>query len=414
MKNHAIQARKNVFKVLNPGALLMLDAGKALHRSLDAYHDFSVDHNFYYLTGIDAPNARLVLLKTESSEKTMLFLEPDTPLSLKWDGPKFSQEDAQAAGGFDVGEIYSLSQFDALFNQLMNFARSPYGEPPVELWLDLYHESKDSTPRPLETFAPILKNFPEFRIQNANSILARLRMIKSDDEIAAIKKAIFYTHQGLKRIIKSLPKRAYEYELVADFMHETALLGSTGSAFDTIAAAGENATVLHYVNNDAAIQGDLILFDLGAKHGRYNADISRTYPIGGTYQGYAKDVYEAVLDVQKKLVEMVQPGLTWKALNEAAKTLLAEKAVALKMIDSPEVIGDVYYHSVGHFLGLDVHDVGLYTEPFQPGMVLTIEPGLYGQGIGVRIEDNILVTETGNENLSAAIEKETSAIEKLF
>ena len=414
MKNHAIQARKNVFDALSPGALMLLDAGKALHRSLDAYHDFHVDHNFYYLTGIDAPNARLLLLKTESSEKTMLFLEPDTPLSLKWEGPKFSKDAAISAGGFKDTEVYSLAQFDAQFNQLMNFARSPYGEPPVELWLDLYHESKESTPRPLETFAPIVKNYPELTIQNANRILARLRMIKSDDEIEAIKKAIFYTHQGLKRIIQGIPKRAYEYELVADFMHETTLLGSSGSAFDTIAAAGENATVLHYVNNDAPVQGDLILFDLGAKHGRYNADISRTYPINGTYQGFAKDVYEAVLDVQKKLISMVKPGLTWKILNQEAQTLLAEKAVALKMINSADAIGEVYYHSVGHFLGLDVHDVGVYTEPFKPGMVLTIEPGLYGQGVGVRIEDNILVTKDGSENLSAAIEKDPSTIEKLF
>ncbi len=414
MKNHAITARKNVFAALNPGALFMVDAGHALHRSLDAYHDFHVDHNFYYLTGIDAPNARLVLLKTASSEKTMLFLEPDTELSLKWEGPKFSKEAAMEVGGFKADEVYSLSQFEALFNQLMNFARSPYGEPPHDIWLDLYHESINSKPRPMQTFQSLLENYPELKVQNANAILARLRMIKSDEEIAAIKKAIFYTHQGLKRILKSLKERSYEYELVADFMHETTLLGSAGEAFDTIAAAGENATVLHYVNNNAPLKGDLILFDLGAKHGRYNADISRTYPINGTYEGFAKDVYDAVLDVQKRLIDMVKPGLTWKTLNDTAKELLAEKAVALNMIDKAEAIGQVYYHSVGHFLGLDVHDVGVYTEPFKPGMVITIEPGLYGQGVGVRIEDNILITEEGCENLSAAIEKDPKAIEKML
>lgn len=413
MKNHAIQARKNVFDALTPGSLFMLDAGRAPHRSLDAYHAFHVDHNFYYLTGINAPKARLLLLKTESSQKTMLFLEPDTPLSLKWEGPKFSPEKAKATGGFETGEVFSLSQFDAVFNQLMNFARSPYGLPPHTLWLDLYHETPTRAPRAMGIFKPILDHYPELTVENANGILARLRMVKSDEEIAAIKKAIFYTHEGLKRILKDLPNRAYEYELVADFVHETSLLGSTGNAFDTIAAAGENATILHYITNDAPLQGDLILFDLGAKHGRYNADISRTYPISGTYQGFAKEVYEAVLEVQKTLVASVKPGLTWKALNDQAKTLLAEKAMALKMIESENQITDVYYHSVGHFLGLDVHDVGIYTEPFKPGMVLTIEPGLYGKGVGVRIEDNILVTETGYENLSEAIEKDVEAIEKI-
>lgn len=414
MKTHSIEARKKVFKSLKLSSLLVLDAGQAPHRSLDAYHAFDVDHNFYYLTGIRAPNARLLLLKTASEEKTMLFLEADTPLSLKWEGAKFSKAEAIKVGGFKEDEVFTLDQFAGRFNQLMNFARSPFGIPPENLYIDLYHENVTASPRALGQFSDILAHYPEFTVVNVNHILAALRMIKSDEEIAAIKKAIFYTHQGLKTIIKNLPKRSYEFELVADFTHQTTLIGSSGQAFETIAAAGENATVLHYVSNQDAIKGDLMLFDLGAKHGMYNADISRTYPVSGRFKGKAKAMYEAVLSVQKEMIELVAPGMTWKQLNEISRARLADKAVALGFIENTADISEVYYHSIGHFLGLDVHDVGLYTQPFAAGMVLTIEPGLYSDGMGVRIEDNILVTSSGHENLSSAIEKEVADIEKLF
>lgn len=414
MKNHAIAARKRVFDALPEGALLLLDASQAPHRSIDVYHAFYVDHNFYYLTGINAPKARLLMLKTASSEKTMLFLEPDTPLSLKWDGPKFSKEDAIEVGGFAPDEVHSLTAFDGQFNQLMNFARSPYGNPPTEVWLDLYHERLNTKPRSLSIFGHIIENYPELKIANANAILSQLRMIKSPEEIAVLKEAIALTHKGLKRILKSIKNRSNEHELVADFMHEITLNGSSGKAFDIIAAAGKNATVLHYTANNGPLDGDMILFDLGAKSGRYGADISRVYPLNGKYEGFAKDVYMAVLDVEKAVIKAVKPGLTWKDLNVLARDLLAEKAIALGMIESKDELSNVYYHSVGHYLGLDVHDVGVYTEPFKPGMVLTIEPGLYGNGVGVRIEDNVLVTEDGCENLSAAIEKEPEAIEKML
>jgi Xaa-Pro aminopeptidase len=240
-------------------------------------------------------------------------------------------------------------------------------------------------------------------------------MIKSSEEIQSIKAAIAITHQGLNQILRHLKKRRFEYECVADFNFALNLANCPDTAFHTIAASGENAMVLHYDVNTASLPKEgLILFDLGALASLYAADISRTYPLTGVFEGKYKAMYQAVLDVQKEMIEAVKPGQTWKVLNEMAKDRLAEKAVALKLISNKEAITDVYYHSIGHYLGLDVHDVGIYDEPFKAGMVLTIEPGLYGDGIGVRIEDNILVTETGHENLSAAIEKEITAIESIL
>jgi len=394
MKEHAIKQRQALMDRLKEGSVALLDAGSLISSSADQYYAFKPSRNFYYLTGINAPKARLMMIKTASVQKVLLFLEADTPHSLKWEGPKFSSQEAIEVGGFLAAEIYPLEQFDAQFQQLMSYQRSPYGTPPIYLYLDLPHASVATKPVTLDQFKAIIENYKELNIESLNGHLAALRMIKTDVEIQAIEHAIKLTHEGLLNILKHIKHRHFEYECVADFNYALDLKNGLDKAFHTIAASGKNAMVLHYDVNDAALPKEgLMLFDLGALHQLYAADISRTYPLNGTYEGFYKEVYEAVLDVQKKMIQAVKPGQTWKALNELAKELLAEKAVALKMIEKPEDITEVYYHSIGHFLGLDVHDVGIYDEPFKEGMVITIEPGLYGQGLGVRIEDDILVTK---------------------
>lgn len=415
MKDHAIKQRQALLNRLKEGSVALLDAGSLIASSADQHYAFKPSRNFYYLTGIHAPKARLMMIKTTSVQKVILFLEADTAHSLKWEGPKFSAEAAMSVGGFQASEILPLEQFEGQFQQLMSYQRSPYGLPPTHLYLDLPHASYHQTPTALDQFKPIIENFKELKIESLSGHLAALRMIKTDVEINAIETAIKTTHKGLLNILKHLKGRTFEYQCVADFNHALDLENAPDTAFHTIAASGENAMVLHYDVNDARLSDQgLILFDLGALHQLYAADISRTYPIKGTYEGFYKDLYQAVLEVQKEVIQAVKPGQTWKALNQLAKDLLAEKAVALKMIKTKEEITDVYYHSIGHFLGLDVHDVGIYDEPFKAGMVITIEPGLYGQGSGVRIEDNILVTDEGHRNLSAAIEKEIDDIERLI
>jgi Xaa-Pro aminopeptidase len=415
MKTHAITQRQALIDRLPVGSVALLDAGPMISSSADQYYPFKPSRSFYYLTGIKAPNARLMLVKTASAVKTYLFLEADTAHSLKWEGPKFSKAAAIEAGGFNEEDILYLDAFEGMFQQLMSYARSPFGTPPSLLYLDLPHPNLKTSPVALAQFKSIVDNFKELKIESLSGLLARLRMIKTETEIVALEKAIAITHRGLNQILENLKSRRFEYECVADFNYALHLNQSPDTAFHTIAASGENAMVLHYDTNQAPLPKEgLILFDLGALYDLYAADISRTYPVSGTYTGKYKDVYQAVLDVQKEVIKAVKPGQTWKALNALAKDLLAEKAVALKLIEDKTQITDVYYHSIGHYLGLDVHDVGIYDEPFQPGMVLTIEPGLYAHGIGVRIEDNILVTQAGHRNLSAAIEKEVDAIESIL
>mgnify|MGYP000391816154 FL=1 len=270
-------------------------------------------------------------------------------------------------------------------------------------------------PYALSQFKDLIEQFKELRIVNANGQLAYLRMFKNEFEIKQISSAISITNVGLNRVMKELKNRSNESQIAADFLHEITLNGSEGKSFNTIAASGKNATVLHYEDNNAELkQGNLLLCDLGALYQNYAADISRTYPISGVFSKRQKDLYAIVLKANKMTIDYVKPGITWKDLNAYAKSILIKECKAIDLIESDEEITKYYTHSIGHFLGLDVHDIGIYNKELLEGMVITIEPGLYikEEGIGIRIEDNILITKEGCINLSESIIKEIEDIEK--
>ena len=415
MKNHAKQAREKLLARLEPASAVVLYSGKAPHRTLDQYYLYTAQRNFFYLTNLSEANMILLLLKGETETKTFLFIEENTDLIIKWEGARMTKEEAHEKSQVPIESIHYLDAFEKTFNQAMNFARSILGAPPKILYLDLYHEGFSVKPKALNQAEVIINHYKELSIKNVNEHIAYLRMFKTEDEIEELKKAIDHTKVGLDCILENIQKREYEYQLFADFVHAITFDGSEGCAFDTIAASGKNATVLHYIdNNDQLNEGDLMLFDLGALHQNYAADISRTYPINGTFTERQKELYSIVLKVNKDTIDFVKPGITWKELNAFAKDKLIEETKRIGLIKEDEEISQYYYHSIGHFLGLDVHDVGLYDQPLQEGMVLTIEPGLYvsEEGIGIRIEDDILVTKDGSLNLSESIPKEIDDIEK--
>jgi Xaa-Pro aminopeptidase len=209
--------------------------------------------------------------------------------------------------------------------------------------------------------------------------------------------------------------RTNEFQLAADFLHQITLEGSSGNSFNTIAASGANATVLHYEENNSELKkGNLILFDLGALYNNYGSDISRTYPLNGKFSERQKIIYEIVLKANKESIKFVKPGISWKELNKFAKDILINECKSIGLIENDLDINKYYYHSIGHFLGLDTHDVGQYDLKLSEGMIITIEPGLYikEEGIGIRIEDNILITKDGAINLSKEIIKEVKDIEE--
>ncbi len=417
MIEHIKKVRERLKDRIEDNSVVILFSGKAPHKSTDQFYAYEPQRNFYYVTNLQAPNLIFMMIKGKEEYKTYLFLEENTEHIIQWEGARLSKETAAELSGIPVLNMRYITQFETFFGTVMNYARSPFGTPPKKLYLDLYHVSPSEQPVALKQAEWIIENYKELTVASVNEHTSYLRMFKSAAEIEHLKTAIKHTDIGLNTIMRNIPHRHNEFQLSADFSHAILLDGSEGNAFNTIAASGKNATVLHYVDNSSRLSpNDLILFDLGALHQGYCADISRTYPLSGVFSARQKQLYTIVLDVNNACIEYVKPGITWQELNDYAKSLLIEKTKAIGLIKEDEEISRYYYHSIGHFLGLDVHDVGHYHIPFEPGMVLTIEPGLYiaEEGIGIRIEDDILVTEDGAVNLSQDIIKTIEDIENFM
>ena len=256
-------------------------------------------------------------------------------------------------------------------------------------------------------------------VKNLSNKIAPLRMIKSEEEIAEMKKAIEITIEGVKSLMKNSKAGMKEYQLEAYFDFECKTKGVKDYAFGTIAAAGKNATILHYAENNSELKdGDLILFDLGAQWNLYNADITRTFPVNGNFSDRQKEVYEAVLSVNKAVIEKIKPGVNYKELNAWATDLIADECIKLGIIKEKDEVRKYYWHSIGHSLGLDTHDVEPHGRnfTFAEGMVFTVEPGIYigEENIGIRIEDDILVTNDGCEVLTKDMIKDVSEIEEFM
>lgn len=408
------QRRNNYLKYVDQGSLSFFFSGVEIQRSQDANYPFSVDRNFYYLTGINQSNVVLLSIKGESQVESFLFIEPFDPIKALWDGAGLSFEEAAQLSQIplkNVRDIQSLDQFVA--NLLSTSRRAIFGDIKTA-YLDLDRLKPDLPDRLSQTYAKKLASlFPYISIKPNQAYLARLRTVKNDEEIARIKAGIKITQEGLHTIMDVIKPGLKEYEVEASFNYvlnkHRAIPG-----FTSICASGKNATVLHYIDNhDTMNDGELMLFDLGACKDLYSADISRTYPVNGKFSARQRAVYEVVLEANKKTIEWLKPGITMAEFNQYGKNILIEGAKKLGLIEKDEEILKYYYHSLGHYLGLDIHDVGRYSEPIPVGAIITVEPGLYiaEEGIGIRIEDDVLVTEDGCVNLSRDIIKEVDDIE---
>lgn len=409
------QRRKKYCEEIDGDSVTLLFSGEAKHKTNDQFFPFCVNRNFYYLTGIDEPNVTLMMIKKSKEEtQTKLFIRETTEFVRQWLGAYISKEDASTLSNIDEKDIHFESNFRELFKSMMQYGRSRLLTTPSKLYLDLYQPSLLLKPLGEETYEEIIETYKQLKIKDANKYLSYLRMFKDKAEIDIITEAINRTEHGLNAILEALKEAKNEQDLASLFLRETTVLGSKDLAFSTIAASGENATILHYEHNNRPIKKDgLILFDLGASAGNYSSDISRTYPVSGTFTDRQKELYEIVLDVNKEAIKHAKVGTTWVQLNKFAKDLLAKHCKEIGLINDESEIAKYYYHSIGHFMGLDTHDVGQYELPFKEGMVITIEPGLYikEEGIGIRIEDDILITKEGPVNLSKHIIKEVKDIE---
>jgi Xaa-Pro aminopeptidase len=402
--------REALTKGIEDNSVVILFAGNAPQKSADECYGFTPNRNFYYLTGIDRENIIVLLSKRNGKIEESLFIEESDPVLEKWVGKRISSKEAEDASG--IKNIKLLSAFTGTLHQLLNSGN--YNN----LYLNLEKQSYDENKDKAHNFAiEVFGKYPFVKIKNVELFINNLRTIKSKEEIKETKIAIDITREGIEALLNNARPGMMEYELEAYFDFVLKTKGVKDYAFSTIAASGKNAAILHYVANDSKSgDNDLILFDLGAQYNYYNADISRTFPLNGKFTDRQKALYNIVLKAQLAVIDTIKPGVPFKALNEKCKEVLADGCIKIGLIKETEEIINYYFHGVSHYLGLDTHDVGSRDVELAEGMLLTVEPGLYiaEEGIGIRIEDNVLVTKDGNEVLSKDIIKTVQDIEKFM
>jgi len=367
--------------------------------------NFLQDKNFKYLTGLDVPDAILVISK-QKKPVMEIFIERGIPEMEVWEGKKMTKVEAKETTGID--RISFLDEFERKIGFYLASANIVYA--------NLGYNNIDKPLNKIQDFINKSKqHFPQITAMDITKLMIPLRSVKTKWEIEQMQKAIDITGEGIKNIIKKSKIGMMEYELDAILKYEINRNGLKHIGFKSIVAAGENAATLHYEQNNSKIKKDeMVLLDVGAACNGYSADISRTFPVSGKFTQRQKEVYSEVLAINKKIIKMVKPGIGMTELNEKTVELIQKSLIKLKLIKDKKDYRKYYMHSVGHHLGMDTHDLGARNSVLKVGNVITIEPGIYipEEKIGVRIEDDILVTKTGYKNLSVNIPKEIKDLER--
>lgn len=403
--------RQKILDKMEKNSIAVLYSGIEHHVSADEYDLFTAqaNRNFFYLTGLRRDNMVLLMDKCVEPARTMLFIEEADPLMERWYGRKVTEEEAIEISGID--DVKFIDEFESTMDMLMT------REDVYTAYFDTYrHQKADLPDYNLVKANEFRQDYPSVTLKNLFPLVAEERMQKDDDEIKLIKDAIELTKQGLNNVMANLKPGMKEYQAQADFEYVVRRGGAEWTAFPTIAGSGVNGTMLHYDTNRETIEdGTLLLLDLGARIDGYNSDITRTYPANGKFTERQKAVYDIVLAANRKIVETAKPGMTTKELNKVCQDVLSEGLIRLGLIKEPVEISKYYMHGVSHHLGIDVHDVTVdFNKKLRPGAVISDEPGLYIDewGIGIRIEDDVLITEDGAVCLSEDIIRTTDEIEE--
>ena len=421
--------RTQLLQRMGTGVAVIPTAPEAM-RNRDSHYQYRFDSYFYYLTGFTEPESILLLIAGDNPKSVLFCRDKDLEREI-WDGFRYGPEGAKET--FGVDEAYSISRLDELVPQLLaNQPRLHYAlgadtqwDLRVTGWLNhLRTQARSGVSAPAE-------------IADVRGLLDEMRLFKSEDEIATMRRAAEISAGAHRRAMRATRPGATEYEIEAELLHEFRRLGAQSPAYHSIVAGGANACVLHYVFNDAPLRdGDLLLIDAGCELDGYASDITRTFPVNGKFSGPQKDLYELVLAAQDAAIEAVRPGNHWNAPHEAALQVLAQGFIDLGLckgtVDAVLESGDYrrfYMHRTGHWLGLDVHDAGEYKQNdkwrlLEPGMALTVEPGCYVRpadgvpehfwDIGIRIEDDAIVTASGCEIITDSAPKRVAEIEALM
>lgn len=390
------QRRYKLMEQLNDECSVFVFSGRTVMKSADEGYPFTVDKNFYYLTGLDREEMILHISKHNGNVSSTLFIQPYDPVLAKWVGGRMSAEEVTKISGVD--QVRDFGEFESSLASLYFWKRALND---FTVYVDAWRYTDTQTDSEAMRFVKLIQDkYPTWTIKDVFPALTSMRMVKDETEVNHIIRANEITAEGVKAMMKAMAPGKREMEMEGTFILELMKHGCKHTAFSTIAASGKNATVLHYgENTDFCHDGDLFLCDLGASDSYYCADISRTFPVNGKFTERQKAIYECVLKAQKIVEDNCRPGVTTRQLNQM---VIDHYAAELPKLGLNGPVSEYYYHGVSHHLGLDTHDVTLMESVLAPGHVITNEPGLYiaEENIGIRIEDDLLVTEEGCRNLS--------------
>lgn len=416
-----ISNRQRFVAHLPEGALAVFNANDILPTNADGTLPLVQNRDLFYLTGVDQEETILVLFPNafNPAHREMLFVVETNETLARWEGAKLTKEEATALTG--ISSVFWLSEFDRVFKDVMSQASKVFLNSNEHLRASNPVETRDARFRKW-----IMEHFPMHTYDRSAPIMHRLRAVKSPIEVEIMQKAADINTKAFHRILKTLKPGMMEYELEAEFIHEYKRNGSPDFSYTPIIASGASACVLHYIENDKVCNdGDLVLFDCGNWYANYASDVTRCYPVNGRFSDRQKQIYNAVLRVEKAAMELLRPGNQLHEYHKEVGDLMTKELLDLKLIDKTDVKNEdpnwpaykkYFMHGTSHYLGLDVHDVGLWTEKMEAGNVFTCEPGIYipEEGIGIRIEDNIVIGEESNLNMTAGIPKEIEEIEEIM
>ncbi len=413
-----IRNRADFAEAMNPGAMALFSSNDIYPTSADGTLPFRQDSNMLHLCGVDQEETLLLLFPHahNPADREILFVTETNEEIAIWEGAKLTKAEATAQTG--VKQVQWLSLLERTIQRLVTECSCCYLHQNEHTRAKIVVQTREA--RFNQWFCD---TYPHVRIERAAPILHRTRSVKSAEEIERMRHACGITRDGFNRVMNFLKPGVTEYEVEAEYLHEFVRKGSRGFAYTPIVASGANACVLHYIENSAVCKaGDVLLMDVGAEYGNYASDMTRCLPVSGRFTDRQRKVYDAVLSVMRDATKLLRPGVSLHDYHKQVGELMTEQLLGLGLIDKHDVAKQnpawpaykkYFMHGTSHFIGLDVHDVGLWHEPIRAGHVFTVEPGIYilGEGLGIRLENDIVVTEDGFDDLMGDIPLDAEAIE---
>ena len=417
-----IKNRAKFMAQMKPKSVAVFNSNDIYPISADSSMPFAQHRDIFYLSGVDQEESILLLFPDApyESQREILFLKETNDHIAVWEGEKLTKERALSVSG--IKTVYWLQEFDKVLNEMMTYADTMYINTNEH-----YRAAVETETREARFVKKWKEKYPAHAVAKSNPLLQRIRAVKESEELDLIQKACDITEKGFRRILSYVKPNVMEYEIEAEFIHEFIRNRSKGFAYTPIIGSGNNANVLHYIeNNQQCKAGDLILLDVGAEYANYSSDMTRTIPVSGKFSDRQKAVYNAVLNVKKEATKMLVPGTLWKQYHIEVGKLMTSELLGLGLIDKADVQNEnpewpaykkYFMHGTSHHMGLDTHDYGLLIEPMQANMVFTVEPGIYipAEGFGIRLEDDVVIQGKGDPfNLMRNIPIEVDEIESLM